>query len=230
VRVHQCPGGSLAVEVSRRIVELLGAAIAARGRASLAVSGGRSPLPLFAALSQADLAWPQVAVTLVDERWVDGDSDDSNERMVRRHLLVGKAKDAAFLGLKTAAATPAAALANRQEALRALPLPFDVVLLGMGEDGHTASLFPGADGLAAALDPAGGDLLAAIDAPAAAHRRLGLSLRGILASRHIVLSIAGSCKRSVFERANGGGADPMTLPVAAVLRQVEVPVDVFIGT
>lgn len=229
VRIHDCPGDTLAGAVSRDVAEMLAAAIAARGRAILAVSGGRSPLPVFAALSTSDIAWPKVSVTLVDERWVDAESEDSNERLVRRHLLVGNARDASFIALKTVAATPAAALAERQAALRALPLPFDVVMLGMGDDGHTASLFPGAEGLAAALEPSGADLLAAIDPPAAAHRRLGLSLRGILDSRHIVLAIAGRRKREVFEQAQAPGADPLTLPIAAVLRQQRVPVDVYIG-
>ncbi|MBL8485343.1 MAG: 6-phosphogluconolactonase [Rhodocyclaceae bacterium] len=223
-RVYDCADApALAQQAARHVAALLAQAIARRGRASLAVSGGRSPVPLFEALSAEPVAWERVTVTLVDERWVAPDTADSNEGLVRRHLLTGRAAAASFVGLKTADATPAAAIAERSAALAPL-LPFDVSILGMGEDGHTASLFPGAEGLAAALDPQGGALLCAIVPPHAAHARLGLTLRGIRASRQVVLCVGGAAKLAVLARAAAGA---MEYPLAAVLAQTDLAVDIF---
>jgi len=210
------------------IAALLRQAIARRGVAALALSGGRSPVPLMQRLAAAGLDWPRVLLTLVDERWVDPASPDSNERLLREHLLIGPAAAARFVPLKSPAASPQAALAERGAAIGAMPLPFDAVVLGMGEDGHTASLFPGAAGLAAALDPGGTALLAAIDPPAAPHPRLSLTLAAILRARRIYLPIQGTAKRAVYARARAG-ASPLELPVAAVLGQQHVPVQVCIA-
>lgn len=220
---------ALAATVAARVAELLRAAIAARGSARLALSGGRSPVAMFTRLAQAELDWSQVGITLVDERWVPTDHADSNERLLRDHLLVGPVAQARFVGLKTAAATAADALIERERCLRAQLLPFDVVVLGMGEDGHTASLFPGAAGLAAALAANGEAVLAAIDPPAAPHARISLTLAALLASRQLLLPIAGAAKHAVYRRACAGAA-PLELPIAAVLQQARVPVDVYLGS
>lgn len=214
--------------IAARIAGLLRAAIDARGCASLALSGGRSPVPMFQALRNEDLPWSKVWITLVDERWVASDSPDSNERVVREHLLAGPAAAAHFLGLKTAAASPAEGLADREQALAQLPQPFDAVVLGMGEDGHFASLFPGATGLEAALDPSNPSLLAAIDPPAAPHRRISLTLAGVLRSRQILLTIGGAAKRKIYGQALAG-APTRTVPVAALLGQHRVPVEAHLG-
>lgn len=223
----QADAEALARNVAAHVAGIVGEALKERRRATLAVSGGRSPIAMFRALGRMPLAWDQVSITLVDERWVPADAPDSNERLVREHLLAGPAAAARFVGLKADAPTPALAIARQTAALDAL-LPFDVVILGMGDDGHTASLFPGAAGLAAALDTTRPALLAAIEPPAAPHARLSLTLRGVLASRHIVLPIAGPQKRAVYQRA-AHGASPLELPIAAVLRQHAVPVEVFLA-
>lgn len=205
----------------------LAAALAARERASLVVSGGRSPIGFFHCLRDADLDWSRVWITLADERWVPDEHPDSNAALVRQHLLQGPAAAAHFVPLWNGAAAPAAAIAERTAALAQLPQPFDIVVLGMGEDGHTASLFPGAPGLAAALDPAGAALLAAIDPPAAPHPRLSLTLRALLGCRHIHLPLAGASKRAVYARALAQ-RDPLQLPISAVLCQSDVPVTVYL--
>lgn len=205
----------------------LAAALAARERASLVVSGGRSPIGFFQCLRDAELDWSRVWITLADERWVPDEHPDSNAALVRQHLLQGPAAAAHFVPLWNGAAAPAAAIAERTAALAQLPQPFDIVVLGMGEDGHTASLFPGAPGLAAALDPAGAALLAAIDPPAAPHPRLSLTLRALLGCRHIHLPLAGASKRAVYARALAQ-RDPLQLPISAVLCQSDVPVTVYL--
>jgi 6-phosphogluconolactonase len=204
------------------------AALAERPRASLAVSGGRSPIAFFERLREASLDWSRVVVTLADERWVPSGHADSNARLVAAHLLQGAAAAARFLPLWNGAATPAAAIADRTAALADLPWPIDALVLGMGEDGHTASLFPGAAGLAAALDPQGEALLAAIDPPAAPHPRLSLTLRALLHSRRIHLPLAGAAKHAVYRQALASG-DAARWPIAAVLAQRAVPVRVYLS-
>lgn len=213
---------ALALELERVLAE----GLAQRGHALLAVSGGRSPVPLFERLSRSTLDWASITVTLVDERWVPPDSADSNEALLRRHLLQGAAAAARFLPLKTDAATPEEAASERGQALSALPLPFDAIVLGMGEDGHTASLFPGAGNLAAGLDPKGGSEFIAIDPPGAAHARLSMTLMTLLRARQLYLSIQGNLKREILATAAELG-DPLQLPIAAVVLQQQVPLTIF---
>lgn len=204
----------------------LAAAVEAGRCASLVVSGGRSPVPFFEALAARPLPWSAVSITLADERWVDPASADSNEALVRAHLLRGPAAAARWVALKGPEATARDGLEGATRRVRALSRPFDVTVLGMGEDGHVASLFPGAAGLQRALDPDAQPLLAAIDPPLAPHPRISLTLAALLSSRRIVVLIAGERKRAVIERA-GAGADPHELPIAAVLAQTRVAVEVI---
>ncbi len=200
--------------------------IAARGVAGLAVSGGRSPIAFFRELALQKLPWNKVSITLVDERWVPTDSAESNGQLVREHLLRDAAAAAKFVPLKTEAANPQDALVEREASLRKMPWPLDVIVLGMGEDGHTASLFPGADNLDLALDVTRPNLLAVINPPHADHRRISLTMRALLHTRCLVLLIQNPRKRAVYERALAG-VDIRQIPIAGVLNQREVPVDVF---
>ena len=206
----------------------LTAALAQRPHASLVVSGGRSPIAFFERLRGAPLDWSRVVVTLADERWVPPDHAESNARLLAEHLLRGTAAAARFVPLWNGAASPGGAIAERTVALTVLPRPIDALVLGMGEDGHTASLFPGAAGLAAALDPRGEALLAAIDPPAAPHPRLTLTLAALLDSRRIHLPIGGAAKQAVYRRALVSG-DSARWPVTAVLDQPTVPVRVYLS-
>jgi 6-phosphogluconolactonase len=211
---------AMAASVARQLLD----GLLQRGRASLLVSGGKSPVPLFHALREQPLDWRRIGIGLVDERWVDPASVDSNERLVREHLLGGRAAEASFVPLKTAAACPEDAVAERTAALDALAHPFTAVVLGMGEDGHTASLFPGTEGLAAALSPDGPALLAAARPPHAPHPRLTLTVRGLLESRVFYLMIQGPAKFAAY-RAACEGAE---LPIGAILRQTHIPVEVYL--
>lgn len=227
VHEHRFPESlALAAALSGEIKVDLEEAIAARGGASLVVSGGRTPRKLFEQLRNEKLDWPKVWVTLADERWVETTSEDSNERLVREQLLIGPAAAAHFVGLKNPAPTPEAGADWATRALTRVPHPFDVVVLGMGEDGHTASLFPGSLALARALDPAATPACTAVNALAAPHARVSLNLAALLDSRRIVVHIEGEAKWHVYQRARTPGA-ATELPIRAVLHQREVPVDLY---
>lgn len=213
---------SLADEVAR----LLRAALSARGTASLIVSGGRSPMLFFERLSRAELAWRHVTVSLSDERVIDTASGESNERLVRTHLLVNAAHDAHFISLRSPLADAAGGLADRNRALLRLARPFDVVVLGMGVDGHTASMFAGARGLDAALDAHAAPALVSLTLVQDAQARISLNRAALLDARCIFLLIQGSEKRDVLERACAGAA-PAELPIAAIVQQEKVAVNVY---
>ncbi|MBX2826328.1 MAG: 6-phosphogluconolactonase, partial [Gammaproteobacteria bacterium] len=191
---------ALAEKLATDVAAMLAAGIRDRGRATIAVSGGSTPLPFFQALSRKPLDWSSVTVTLADERWVDPDHADSNERLVRQELLVAEASAATLLGLYQPIDEPEDALSSLDAQLRSL-LPFDVVILGMGDDGHTASLFPGADGLQDALDLQRDVYCAAMVPGTAKHKRMSLTLKALVATQHLLVHITGETKRSVLEYA-----------------------------
>ncbi|MDE2250354.1 MAG: 6-phosphogluconolactonase [Gammaproteobacteria bacterium] len=201
-------------------------ALARRAAASLVVSGGRTPAAMLAQLARQDLDWTRVQLTLADERWVDADDAASNEALVRASLLRERAAAARLIGMKNSAPTPVAGADAAWRAIDAMPRPFDVIILGMGDDGHTASLFPGSVGLAAALDPDAPPCCVAMQAPAAPRERLSLNLAALLRARRICIQISGARKWQVYQRALAAGpAEEM--PVRALLRQQSVPVDVY---
>jgi 6-phosphogluconolactonase len=206
----------LARNLAASIAASLRATIETEDTATLVVSGGSTPRPLFAALSQTHLDWARVAVTLADERWVEPDDEASNESLVRRHLLIAEAAAARFVPLKNTAATPEEGHDVCETSLRALHRPFDVLVLGMGGDGHTASLFPGATELAEGLDTTTSRLAIAVHPPMAPYPRMSLTLSALLASRRIVLHLTGEEKLDVYERALLPGMEE-ELPIRAVL-------------
>ena len=164
VRWTDCPDRqSWANKAAEKIVELLDGSIASRGVASLVVAGGTTPQPIFNRLSQMHLDWPKVHVGLTDERWVKASHRDSNEYLVRHSLLRNQAKSAHFHPLYIDKPRPSAAIAEAERTISAMPRPFDVVLLGMGTDGHFASLFPGLPETKAGLDLHNPALCVAVD-------------------------------------------------------------------
>lgn len=206
------------------IADALQASLRANSRAALVVSGGATPVDSLRKLAQAPVDWPGVTVTLSDERWVDPADDASNERMLRNTLLVGKAADARFLPLFRNAAGPAEACKAIDADIRELPLPFASVLLGMGEDGHFASLFPDASSLAEGLALDGDRYCLPVDTAASPHPRMSLTLAALTLSREIVLLFFGDAKRQVYEDARSP-ASP--LPVSRLLNQTRAPVRVI---
>ena len=217
---------TLVRELSLHIAADLRAAIATRGVGSLLVSGGKSPLALFDCLRGEALDWQRVEVGLADERWVDAADPSSNEKLVRDHLLQGAAAAARFSGLKNAASTPDLGAADAWTRLGRVARPFDVVVLGMGDDGHTASLFPHSPNLALALDSTAAPGCVGMQSPTAPSARLSLNLSALLDSRRIVLLLLGDAKWRVYETATGAGS-AHDMPVRSVLRQQHTPVEVF---
>lgn len=219
-------GTELAQALSEAIANKLNAAIAERGQATLAVSGGTTPLRLFEVLSRKMIDWNLVTITLVDERFVPVESDRSNEKLVREHLLRDHAGVAKFVGLYNPAATvetAALAAASRIDALRQ---PFDVVVLGMGNDGHTASFFPGADRLDQAINPKTRALVLPIHAEGAGEKRLTLTLPIIAEADMLVLHIEGAAKQATLEKALSGD-DENEMPVRAVFHHARTPIQLY---
>jgi 6-phosphogluconolactonase len=208
--------------LAAHVAERLERTIAARGQASLAVSGGSTPKGMFAALSQAEIPWESVCITLVDERWVAVDDPDANERLVREHLLCNRACAARFIGLKSSAPGAAAGLRESTERFACVPLPLSCVVLGMGADGHTASWFPRASNLHELLDPSGSAPLGWCDPVTAPHQRITLTLPVVLAAEEIILHITGEEKRAVL-----ANAARESLPIAAVSAQDRNPVSIW---
>jgi 6-phosphogluconolactonase len=208
---------------------LLAAGVAARGLALLVVSGGLTPKLYFEALSRRDLDWSRVAVTLADERRVPDDSPRSNARLVRETLLQGKAAKAQFVPLADSRLTPEHEYSNAAARIAQLPMPADLVVLGMGDDGHTASWFPHSPALSEAIDPAARALVAAAPAPDGLEPRLTLTGRALLRARKIALQIEGPKKAEVFARAlEDGPVEEM--PIRAVLRGAPDRLKVFHAT
>ena len=217
---------TLARALAAQIAATLLAAVAARGTASLVVSGGRSPLRLFEILRNQPLDWSRICIALADERWVAPDDADSNERLVRNHLLKDGAAAARFLGLKNAAPTPDLGAVSAWQTFARVPRPFDTVVLGMGDDGHTASLFPRSPNLPSALNRGAAAGCVGMWSPQPPQPRLSLNLTALLDARRIVLMISGAAKWSTYAAACAAGPEA-EMPVRAVLRQSRTPVDVM---
>jgi 6-phosphogluconolactonase len=219
-------GATLAPAFAQWTAERLASAIATRGAALLVVSGGTTPLRYFQALSAEPLDWSRVAVTLADERRVADDSPRSNARLARQTLLQGRAAAAAFVPLADSRLDGDQELAAANARVAALPSPADLVVLGMGDDGHTASWFPDAEGLAEAMDPAAHRLVAPISAPNAPEPRLTLTARAILRARAIALQIEGPAKLATLDRALAAGPIE-AMPIRAVLRSAADRLTIF---
>ncbi len=219
MNLHRYPDREMMMlRLADRLAGELGDFLRRQERVSLAVPGGTTPGPVFDVLSDLRIAWERVTVLPTDERWVDPDSPRSNARLIRERLLTGPAAAAGFVSLASAEPTPEAALPGLIAAVTP-HLPLTVLLLGMGEDGHVASLFPGADRLAEALDDAAPPVMA-LSAPGAPEPRISLTAPVLTGALSVHLLITGPAKRAALEAA--ANARPEESPVRLVLDQAMI--------
>jgi len=193
-------------------------AISSRGHAFLAVSGGRTPQYVFDRLRKFDLDWKRVTLTLTDERWVPVNHPDSNEGLVRSRLLCGKAIDANFIPLFSRENSPEEGLAACENRLMSIPFPFDAIYLGVGTDGHIASLFPGSP----ALDVCN-RICVAIPPTESRAARMSLAPSSILNTRKLFLLFSGDQKHAIYNEALRPGSYK-DLPLRIILNQDHTPV------
>jgi 6-phosphogluconolactonase len=206
---------------SRKIVKLLRDGIEENGRASLVVSGGRTPAELFNSLSKANLEWDKIDITLADERWVENADDASNEKMLRAKLLINNAANANFIPLKTQHSDATDAVLTCTANLQKIHTPFDVLILGMGEDGHTASLFPCSEQISQGLDLESGNVFIAVQPTTAPNQRMSLTLPALLNSNQIFLHLTGESKKDVLQTVLSDD-DALVMPIRAVINSADV--------
>jgi len=216
-----------AAAIAARLEETLAAAVIDNGRAVFAGAGGSTPSPIYARLSQADIGWSSIAVTLVDERYVPETSPDSNALLMKQTLLTGPAAAAAFVPLYRSAVTVDRAAAQAARALAQAGGRFDAVLLGMGEDGHICSMFPNSPTLKTLLTPGTRPTVLGVphgrDGSAPSLERLSVNLAYLATAGRVILALKGAAKREVFEREAAG--DPTIQPIAALIA-AQVPLEV----
>lgn len=215
----------LAVQLASAVEKNLIESIEVHGRASLVVSGGSTPLPFFKQLSKAKLDWSAIDVTLADERWVSEEHEDSNARFVKEHFLNEAASDARFFSLYRDL-KPDMAISEVERSLGEMTQPFSVVILGMGADGHTASLFPDTDGLEVALNLNTRPMLAVLHPATVPQARITLTRAALLRSKFRYLHITGEQKREVLASALDEGVEK-PLPIAAFFEKHLPPVSVY---
>ena len=216
----------LDVELAETIAGLLEQAIKNKGKASLAVSGGSTPKGFFTALSEKDIDWKRVTITLADERWVEINSAASNTKLVHEILLQNKAKEAKFFHLKQGNELCDETLNDLNLAAKTALLPLDVLILGMGEDGHTASLFPCSNEIEQALSMKNDDELMKVVPKTAPHQRITFTCSSLLKSQAIFLHIAGSSKKEVLNKALAE-TNKLEMPIRAFLHNQQINTQVF---
>ncbi len=215
----------LDIALANKVAEILANEVALKGRASIAVSGGSTPKGFFKALSQKDLPWSDITVTLADERWVGIESDASNTRLVHENLLQNKAVNAKFFHLKQGAELTEETLDDLNLAASTSLLPLDVLILGMGEDGHTASLFPCSDEIDQALSLTANPLLKVVP-KSAPHDRITFSFAHLKTSKNVFLHISGASKQTVLNQAIKE-SNIREMPIRAFLNDPEINTNVY---
>ncbi|HBY84962.1 MAG TPA: 6-phosphogluconolactonase [Colwellia sp.] len=213
-------------ELAKTVSTILAEAIKNTGKASIAVSGGSTPKGFFSVLSQSDIDWSKVTITLADERWVPIDSEASNTRLVHENLLQNKAKEAKFFYLKQGDELTDETLADLNVAASKTLLPLDVLILGMGEDGHTASLFPCSDEITSGLDVTNDAVLLKVQPKTASHQRISFTFASLITSKNIFLHSCGEGKKTVLTQALEGD-DSFEMPIRAFLQHPNLNTQIF---
>jgi 6-phosphogluconolactonase len=216
----------LDLSLADKVSAILQQAISLNGKASIAVSGGSTPKGFFKVLSNKNIDWQKVTITLADERWVDINSDDSNTRLVHENLLQNKASVAKFFHLKQGEVLCDETLANLNVAANNTLLPLDVLILGMGEDGHTASLFPCSAQIKQSLDINNEHALMKVVPTTAPHQRITFSFASLSQSKNTFLHLSGESKKQVLEKALNGD-DVFDMPIRKFLHTDSIDTQVY---
>ena len=215
---------ALDTKLADTVAEMLSDAIAKKGKASIAVSGGSTPKGFFTALSKKDLPWQDITITLADERWVDIENDASNTRLVHENLLQNNAVNAKFFHLKQGDELCEETLADLNLAANSALLPLDVLILGMGEDGHTASLFPCSDEIDECFTTE--SPLIKVIPKTAPHERISFSFSALKNSKNVFLHISSANKKAVLKSALAE-SDIKQMPIRAFLQDPEINTNVY---
>lgn len=210
---------------AQRIAKQLTAAISDKGYASIAFSGGSTPKGLFKELSNKNIDWSNVTITLVDDRWVDTKSSDSNDRLLRENLLQNYAAKATFFSLKQVDALTEQYLTDLIEQANSF-LPLDVVILGMGEDGHTASIFPCSAQVQQGLDINAAPSLIRVVPTTAPYERVTFNYAALIQASHLYLHVVGQSKQDVISQALEND-DALAMPIRAFLQNKDKPCNIF---
>mgnify|MGYP001823308818 FL=1 len=212
------------IAAAERIRDALAHRLELQKAATLVVSGGTTPARCFEELAHLEIEWDRVNVVASDDRWVPADHDDSNEALIRRKLLINGASLAGLLPFFKADTPIEVRCEELENEIRFIPFPFACSLLGMGADGHFASLFPDAENLQEGLDLESQKLCLPVHTEASPYARVSLTLAALSRSDEIVLLFFGDEKRKVFEKAKAGNA---RYPVTRLLRQKRAPVNTY---
>lgn len=212
--------------LANSVSQILQQAIAIKGKASIAVSGGSTPKGFFNVLSNKAIDWKKVTITLADERWVELNSDASNTRLVHENLLQNKASAAKFFHLKHGDVLCDETLADLNIAANNSLLPLDVVILGMGEDGHTASLFPCSDQITQGLDINNSNALMKVEPKTAPNQRISFTFAALKQSKHVFLHVCGENKKHVLDKALSAN-DIFEMPIRAFLQNDHINTQVY---
>jgi len=212
--------------LAENVSQILQSAITLRGKASIAVSGGSTPKGFFKVLSNKAIDWKKVTITLADERWVDINVDASNTRLVHENLLQNKASAAKFFHLKQGEKLCEETLADLNLAAKNSLLPLDVVILGMGEDGHTASLFPCSEQISYGLDITNNNSLMKVEPKTAPHQRITFSFAALKQSKNVFLHLCGENKKQVLDKALSTN-DIFEMPIRAFLQGDGIDTQVY---
>ncbi len=221
----------LYLKVANQCAVQLNRGVEKYGRASFIVPGGTTPAPVFEKLSNMSLDWHKILVAPSDERWVEPEHEQSNQGLIKSKLLVNHASKAGLMALKNEAQTPKLGEVIAEKNIGNLAQPFDVVLLGMGGDGHFASLFPGIPELSQALDINNENKCIGINAEGCSvagdyTQRMSLTLSALLNSKLIILMITGAQKLQLLDDATKQN-DSMNLPITALINQTKTPLEIY---
>lgn len=211
-------------ELSLTIASALESKIRESGEASLLVSGGSTPVNLFKELSKFKINWDKVTISLVDERWVMKGHHDSNEHLVREHLIQNEAKNARFIPLLIDEADQEKNITAVRKLTESMVMPFTVVVLGMGTDGHTASLFPKSPQLEVGMNLETQEKIILTEPQTAPYSRISFTRSALLDTEYLFLHCYGAEKREILKQAK---EDKMKYPISGFIHQDKVKLDVF---